>query len=800
MRLSTLVPRSVVVFPVFLLLLALALGGAVAQAQSVTPEMLEEASRRTGISKAELERRLAEKQGGGSQAAPKEGAEPGRTSLEGVDDSGVAQADPNQGVVLSFQEALKDEMTASMAEALDPEVVPGDDVGFFGSDFFRLDGGVFTPPSFGPVPEDYRLGVGDEIIVNTWGAIEFQEIRVIDRDGSIILPGGGKIMCAGRTLAQVDQAVRQSLSRSHSTIHADADDGEAETKLAVTLGQLRAIRVYVVGAVQRPGSYELSSVSRVLTALYAAGGPTVDGSMRDVRLVRGAETVGHLDLYEYLLGGSRKGDLQLREGDTVFIPDVGPAVRVEGAVKRPLYYEMKPGETLADLLEYCGGFTSRAATEILHVRRILPAEYRQPGQPDFVHLDVPYTASGGYPRGSEVPLLDGDRITVDSITVKLENYVDIRGQVKRPGRYELTEGLTLAQLVESAGGLWPDALLEKVVIDRTSPAGDLSALSLPLGQILAGQQPDVRLQGRDEVHIFARWEVQERPQVYISGEVHEPFSGPWRQGVTLRDLVLKAGGLKDQADLLRAEVARLRQEAVGSRDLLNRPAQTVEVMQIELGPDFLSREDSIELQPWDRVYIRKLPWWQNQRTVRVQGEVFYPGTFSLERQDERLSSLIRRAGGLKPDAYLLGARVMRERDGVGNIAIDLEKALLEPGGQQDIILQQGDQVVIPDQMFTVKVLGHVGFPTSLVYEDGLKINDYVDMAGGYLEKSDKDRTRVVWPNGMSLPNKGSSKVVAGSTIIVPVEPPDEGKDTWETIRDISSIVASLATVWLIVGK
>ena len=471
-----------------------------------------------------------------------------------------------------------------------------------------------------------------------------------------------------------------------------------------------------------------------------------------------------------------------------------------GEVKRPLYYEMKPGETLSDLVRFCGGFTAQAATEVLHLQRILPAARRQPGQPDHVVLDVPFDGATGQPVGPAVPLLDGDRLTVGGISEVLENYVEIKGKVKRPGRYQLTPGMTVGALVELAGGLWPDALLDKAVIDRTDPAGDFSSLSLPLGQVLQGQATDVPLQGRDVLHVFARWETQERPLVYISGEVHQPFNEPWRQGMTLRDLVLKAGGLKAQADAVRAEVARLREDAVTSRDLAARPRQTVQMLEVELGPDFLTRAESLVLQPWDRVYIRKLPWWQNQRTVAVRGEVFYPGTFSLERQDERLSSLVARAGGLKPDAYLVGARIVRSQDDVGNIAIDLAQAVARPGSEQDIILQDGDQIVIPDQMFTVKVLGEVGFPTSLVFEDGLKINDYVDMAGGYLEEADKDKTRVVWPNGMSLPNKGSSKVVAGSTIIVPVQPPDDGKDTWTVIRDISSIVASLATVWLIVDK
>jgi protein involved in polysaccharide export with SLBB domain len=799
MRVSFFEHRPVIRIPVFLLL-AFLVGVAVpALAQELTPEMLEEASRRTGLSKEEILRRYQAQQGGAAEAAGKPaGSEPGRTNLEGLDDStgGGRFKDTDQAVRLPYDLALEREMEQALADAM-TETVPGDTVGFFGGDFFRLDDGVFTPPSFGPVPADYLLGVGDEVIVNVWGGIEFQEVRLVDRDGSVILPDGGKIMCAGRTLEQVGQAVRQALARSHSTI----DTGQGgDTQVEVTLGQLRAIRVYVVGAVNRPGSYEVSSVSRVLTALYAAGGPTIDGSLRNIQLVRGSDAIATIDLYEYLLKGKRTSDAQLREGDTVLVPDVGPAVRVHGEVKRPMYYEMKPGESLSDLLGYCGGFTARAATEVVHIKRILPPAERQAGQPDHVFLDVRYDARTMRAPGGEMALLDGDIITVDAIEDRLDNYVRIAGNVKRPGQYELRPGLTVSQLVAMAGGLWPDALLENAVIDRVSPEGDLSSFSIPLGQVLAGEAADVALQGRDHLHVFSRWEIQERPQVYISGEVYNPYHEDWREGMTLRDLILKAGGLKQNADWLRAEVARLRVDAVTSRDLATRPTQTVDVIQVELGADFLSSTESMVLEPWDRVSIRSLPWWENQHTVQVRGEVFYPGTFSLERKDERLSSVIRRAGGIKPDAYLVGARVIREQDAVGNIAIDLALALAQPGGEHDIILQQGDQVIVPDRMFTVKVVGEVGFPTSLVYEEGKKINDYVNMAGGYLEKADKGKTRVVWPNGMSLPNKGGSKVVAGSTIVVPQEPPPEGRDTWTTIRDISSIVASLATVWLIVDK
>lgn len=764
-----------------------------ALAQNVTPAMLDEAARRTGMSREELLRQY-EAAGGtsGDAAAPAGEApatEPGRTSLEGIDDSSPTGRwrDTDAKVVLPLSTLAA--MQSGNAAAADTTGNTAEST--FGAGFFHLDAGVFQPPSFGPVPADYRLGVGDELVIHAWGEVDFQLTRVVDRDGSIILPRTGKVVCAGRTLAQTEATIRGQLAQSHASINA----GSGGTQVEVTLGQLRPIRIYVIGEVTRPGSYQLSSASTVLTALYAAGGPAATGSFRDIRLMRGSEVIARLDLYDYLARGERQGDHLLQEGDTVFIPDRQRRVQVTGPVRRPMHYEMTAGENLSDLLAYAGGLTPQAVPDLVHIRRVLAAADRRPGQPDQVFLDVPLA-----PGSPLVALQDGDQVVVDSIAVRLDRYVDVLGSVKVPGRYEFSPGLTVTDLVAMAGGLWPDAMTDQAVIDRTSPAGDLLSVTVPLGETLAGRQPPVPLQARDALHVFARWELQSRPQVHITGEVYEPVSPQWREGMTLRELVLKAGGLKDSANLLQAEVSRLLADAVASTDITHRPEQTVEVLRVPLGADFLARDDGFQLRPYDRVAIRRLPWWEMQRTVTVRGEVFFPGQFSLERKDERLSTLVGRAGGLRPDAYPEGARVQRGLDGVGNVAIDLRLALAQPGSEQDIILQDGDEVIIPDRMFTVKVLGEVGFPTSLVWEEGKKINWYVNRAGGFLEKADKGKSRVVWPNGMSLPNKGGSKVIAGSTIIVPRKAPPEGESTLSQLKEISGILAGLATVWLVIDR
>jgi protein involved in polysaccharide export with SLBB domain len=775
-----------------------------AVAQNVTPEMLEEASRRTGLSKEELIRQYGNQAGGQAVqpgAVPGEPAtvEPGRTSMEGIDDtnSGTFWRDTDATVVLplSTLEALQ-----NGGQAATDSLLVGENA-TFGANFFHLDAGVFQPPSFGPVPADYRLGVGDELVIHAWGEVDFQLTRVVDRDGTIILPRSGKVTCAGRTLGETEASIRDQLARSHASIDgAQAGSGGGATQVEVTLGQLRPIRIYVIGEATRPGSYQLSSASTVLTALYAAGGPAETGSFRDIRLMRGSQTVATLDLYDYLVRGERKGDRLLQEGDTVFIPDRQRRVQVTGPVRRPMYYEMTAGEDLIDLLDYAGGLTPQAVPDLVHIRRVLAAADRKPGQPDHVFLDVALQDGKPAPGSPASTLLDGDHVVVDAIGERLDRYVDVRGSVKVPGRYEFREGQTVADLVAMAGGLWPDAMTDKAVIDRTSPSGDLFSITVPLAGTIDGSQPPVPLQTRDMLHVFARWELQQRPQVFITGEVYEPVSPQWRNGMTLRELVLKAGGLKDSANLLQAEVSRLLSDAVMSTDITKRPEQTVEVINVPLGADFLARDDGFMLLPYDRVAIRRLPWWEMQQTVMIRGEVFFPGQFSLERKDERLSMLVGRAGGLRPDAYLEGARVQRKQDGVGNVAIDLAKALREPGGEYDIILQDGDEVIIPDRMFTVKVVGEVGFPTSLVWEEGKKINWYVNRAGGFLEKADKGKSRVVWPNGMSLPNKGGSKVIAGSTIIVPRKAPPEGESTLSKLKEISGILAGLATVWLVIDR
>jgi polysaccharide biosynthesis/export protein len=468
-------------------------------------------------------------------------------------------------------------------------------------------------------------------------------------------------------------------------------------------------------------------------------------------------------------------------------------------VRRPAYYELRPAEVLTDLLRFAGGFTPQADTRVLKIERIIPPAERRRDLPDRTFIDLYLdTVSGTLAEPAAGVLRDGDVVTAGRIDDKLWGWVRIDGHVKYPGRYQFNQGMTVRELIAMAGGAWPDVLLEVALIDRVDARERRSSLTVALGEILAGAAPDVALQERDVLQVFAAGAMIEDETVAVSGEVRAPGTFEFRQGLTLRDLLVRAGGLPASADLANVEIQRLQTDKVFSAATVPPVGSLVTTLTVDLSPDFLAGGRDILLEPYDHVVVRRLPWYERQRLVTVRGEVFYNGVFSLEYADERLSSLIARAGGLKPDAYVRGARI--EREGLGNVAIDLEAALRRPGGPADVALEAGDRLLVPQRMDAVRVVGEVGFPTALVFESGRNINWYVDRAGGYLDRSDKKRARVVHPNGLSQPNKRGHEVLPGSTIMVPVKAPPEGPSTLETLRDIAAVLASFATVWLVIDS
>jgi len=732
-------------------------------AQDITPEMLRQASAKTGMSEQELLGKIDGK----------------KTAIEQEPGLKTAPAP----IVILPSESVEKVKTVKTAPRSAPKTMPAN---FFGADFFKGDPGLFNPSSFGPVPGDYLIGPGDQIVVDVWGEVEFRHERIVDRDGSIILPRAGRISSVNLTLDQVSRDIINKLSKSYSGIDPESNNGT--TFVSVSLGALRAIRVFVVGEAAMPGAYEMTSLSTIFTAIHSAGGPGKNGSMRDIRLMRGKKQVGSIDLYDYLLTGSRDADEVLRDGDTVFIPGRNQTVEIRGQVRRPMKYELLPKEGARKLIEYAGGFTPTAETNIIHVNRILLPAERKPNSPDRVQRDFDLRTK------MKFELRDGDLVTVGNTPDKLENWVSIKGSVKRPGKYEFIEPLTVKQLIEKTGGLWEDALIETATIDRISPDGTYQTTS-------GGE--NVFLNSQDILTIYSKWSLQDRYKVTVGGAVREPGSFNFREGMTLRDLVLRAGGLSEDADVLHAEVSRLSDDALGSRDLSSEPAKTVELINVELGKEWLSDGKEFVIHPRDQIAIRRMPWWQLQRSIIINGEIGYPGTYVLDRPDERLSDLIARAGGLKPNAFAKGARVVRKKDSIGNVALSLEKALNDPGKEHDIILADGDEIIIPSTPNTVKVAGAVSFPTSIVWEKGKSLGDYVSRAGGYIDGADKWKTHVVYPNGMSKQIKHrwfDPDVMPGSVIVVPTQKPDNSDSKISTLKEIASIFASVATVWLVIDR
>jgi polysaccharide biosynthesis/export protein len=763
-------------------LIILALPWAAQGQQQITDEVLQKAAERTGLSKEQL-LQMYQSSGAGTTSTPATEAPVGKTDVPPTPDTPPTEAKP----------------PAELAPVEKPKPASSP---VFGMDFFKLQPGVFTQSSFGPLPDDYLIGVGDEIVIDVWGDVELRLERVVDRDGTILIPRAGKVPCAGLTLAKLKRSIRDHLAPAYSGISLDSESGT--TFLDVTLGKLHPIRVFVIGEATQQGAYDLTSLATVFTALYAAGGPSASGSMRRIRLIRGDKVLSEFDLYDYLLNGDRTKDVMLREYDTILIPLRGKTVQLTGEARRPYQFELKEGETLTSLLEFGGGLPSTAATDVIHVKRIIPPADRKPGEKDRTLIDVHLRAGTNETVDpAQQMMLDGDIVSVDAIGDMMVNWVEITGPIKQPGVYEYREGMDVVALIETAGKAWPDLLAERALIERLTPDNTYQSLSFSVGDLLAGKGEKVLLMPRDRVRLFSIWDVQDHYTISISGAVRKPGTSEFRDGMTLHDLVLTAGGLSESADSLVAFVSRLSRTEAASHDEKSAPERVWDVLSVPLGTDFLRTSQGFRLQPHDMVSIRRLPWWENPKSVTLRGEVLYPGLYTLLHSSERLSEIVARAGGLKPTAFPVGAKIYREKDATGNISIDLDCALAHSRGDCDLILVDGDTISVPGRPYTVKVVGFVGQTTSLVYENGKKPGYYVSRAGGFSEGADRWRTQVLYPNGSSKKIRRfwfDPNVVAGSTILVPMKAPQQKGDQLETLGKVSAILASLATVALVADR
>lgn len=673
----------------------------------------------------------------------------------------------------------------------------------YGRDIFNTRSLTFEPNENMATPVNYRLGPGDEVIVDIWGANEATIRQVISPEGNIMVSQIGPIYLSGLTIAEAGDRIRENLSRKYAGISGD----NPESQVRVTLGQIRTIQINVMGEVAVPGTYRLSSFSTVFHALYRAGGVSSIGSLRSIRVMRGGREVAVVDVYAYLMEGAISDDIRLEEGDVILVPPYEELVHIEGKVKRPMYYEMKSGETLTSLLEYAGGFMGDAYTKEVRVIRRTGRENR-----------LFSVEASSFPSWS---LADGDAVTVGAILDRFANRVEIRGAVYRPGMYELGGSLnTVKELVTRAEGLTGDAFCSRVLLTREREDLTHEVLAIDLEGVMSGRLPDVPLQREDVLVIPSIHELQAKGAFTIAGEVTRPGVYPYAENTTLEDLLVQAGGLLESASTVKVDISRRLRDAKS----LESGKEIGQIFTFAVKDGFvIDGTPGFVLEPFDVVEVRRSPGYQVPRRVTIAGEVTFAGGYTLIRKNERLSDLVKRAGGVTSEAYVRGGRLIRQMneeeraqrqaaldmalmnagsDSVSvaklrlgdsyTVGIELDKALANPGSDYDVVLREGDYLYIPEYISTVKIMGEVQFPNTVTYIAGKSKSYYINQAGGYGKMAKKRRAYVVHMNGTvtRIKRLKSGQIEPGCQIIVPSKKERKGVG----IAEIISLTTSAASV------
>ena len=687
------------------------------------------------------------------------------------------------------------------------------DSGFaiFGLDVFRGATSQFEPNVAGPVDASYRLGPGDRLVLILTGDVEASYQLDVTREGFVVVPQVGQIYVANVTLGQLEQLMASRLGRVYSGVRGT---NGGTTRFSISVARLRSNQVYVVGDVQKPGSYQVSSAGTALTALYAAGGPTVNGSLRRVEIRRAGRTVDQLDVYDYLVRGDASHDVRLETGDVIFVPVHGLRVRIVGEVARPATYELKPGETLADLVQDAGGFRATASQQRVVIERIVaPGLRAEPGR-DRITVDVS-SAQLLSSAGAAVPLQNGDVVRIFPISERVRNRIFVEGNVFQPGVQGFTRGQKLSDALRKAGGVQPDTYLGEVLISRLRSDSTRQQLRAILADTSGRVLNDPDLQEDDQITVFSLTTFRPTRYVVIGGAVRKSGRFPYRDGMTLRDLVLLANGVEESAYLQEAEIARLPESREGGRTAttIRVPLDSTYLFErnlnaIYVGPPGLAAPaggaPEIPLRPYDNVLILRQPNWELQRTVTLSGEVRYPGVYSLKNKSERISDLIARAGGLTEEAYADGIVFNRSQGNIGRVGVELSVALKRPESSDNLILRDGDFITIPPYNSVVTIKGAVNLPSTVAYVPGRSLDYYISAAGGASRTGDEGRAFVLQPSGKLEAVRGrflmpSTQPVPrpGSVVTVPEKDPTDKKDYTAIAGSIASILT--ATVAIIVA-
>lgn len=663
----------------------------------------------------------------------------------------------------------------------------------FGRDIFNKRTLSFEPNMNIPTPSSYVVGPGDQVVIDVYGATQKSQKLEVSPDGTVIVEGVGPIHLAGLSVEAANAKIKDQLGQRYSS-----------SRIQMTVAQTRTITVNVMGEVSAPGTYTLSAFASVFHALYMAGGVNGVGTLRNIKVYRGGRQLTSVDVYDYILNGRLTGNVRLQDNDVIVVGPYDCLVDIVGNVKRPMAYEMKQSESVATLLKYAGGFSTKAYKAAVRLTRTAGNHYSA------------YSVSEFDMAGFH--LMDGDSVIVDSILDRYENTITIRGAVFHPGRYDLDGTTTVRSLIERSGGLTEEAFSAHAMLYRMKSDRTRRVISIDVDALMAGTIADIALENEDDIYIPYRLETMSKRTLTIHGEVQFPGEYEYAEDETIEDLILQAGGPTDATSTAKVDVARrIADPAATSSD--KAIAQT---FSFSLKNGYIVDGDrSFTLQPYDEVYVRKSPGYHPQRNVEVVGEVLFEGTYSLPMKNTRLSDAIKAAGGVTAEAYIKGARVERllnpdekfrvqnlmkmaqiqtghgldttmvtRTDSIYYVGINLDKAIENPGSDYDIILREGDRLVVPEYNGTVKINGNVMYPNTVAYSEGKGYKWYVNQAGGFGNRAKKSRTYILYQNGTVTKAKKGAKIEPGCEIIVPTKTTSSA----QTIATIGSIGTSMATI------
>ncbi len=651
----------------------------------------------------------------------------------------------------------------------------------FGYSLFHYPPSTFVPSLSVATPSSYVLGAGDDVMITVWGETQLNYQLQVNREGNVHVPEVGPVLAQGLTVQQFRERLLRRMSAVYSGLAGGS--GRARAFLDVSIGKLKTIQVLVLGEVRKPGGYGLSSMSTVLHAMYLAGGPTTEGTLRNIQVMRKGETVAGIDLYSYILKGDRSADVPLQDGDIVFVKPVTRRAAIVGRILRPAIYELLEGEHLGDLVTLAGGPRFDAYTNRLHIERIIPFNRRHEYDRDILDFDANFDTLPSL-LSSPLTLETGDVVTVYGLQSRFQNRVAIGGSVNKPGPFQLLPGMRIADLIRAADSLSLSSFSERGTLFRTLPNLRKQVFGFnPRLALAGGGQDNILLQNEDSVVIYGESQFSPRHTVRIFGAVKMPGEYPRLDEMHVADLVVMAGGLADAASVEGWELSRV--DTTDTRSYAR-------VIKIDSRTAYWEEgiPDDLALHDFDVLFIPFNPKITLQKFVRISGSVMYPGVYAIRSEGERVADILHRAGGLRPGAYMEASRLFRKFNNAGLIPLDFRNAIEDPLARDNIVVYDGDSIHVAITEDVVYVSGEVYVPSPVLFEEGEGLSYYIRQAGGYKEEAEKSNTVVFLPGGKKWEH---GDILPGSTILVPREL-DKPDTTLPILRDLATILASLAAI------